>query len=229
MGQPVLTLEQVCKSMSAENMEDREPYPYSPPHGRSQRNSLAYIGDSEVPLGRPDTLMSEMNLLHMRGSICVPMSPSVNLQEMEQFALQAEDGARHAQQLADWANNIVCQLKSGLVSNDSTTSRSELKPNGKELPSIHEGSSVDPVSSSSTHGEGKKHDDSPPITTSLVMSNPNHLSDTLTDKQSNHVPKTEQSHQSPAAAGCIPGSSSRQDKKSPQHERQHEKEKCNIM
>ena len=151
MKKPVLTLEQVCKAMdsSADEMErEEEPLLHSP-------LPLQLLSEGEpagVPLGPVTTSsISEMNLLHMRGSFSMPTSPAgtaslAAIQEMEQFALQAEESAQQARQLAEWAHGIVRQLKTGVLMTGTNFARFR-----DQLPSVGEGEGVgtpvDPVSS----------------------------------------------------------------------------------
>lgn len=61
-----------------------------------------------------DQNYSELNLMHLRGSISAPFPLDARekvILEMEQFAVQAEESARQARQLADWASGIVQTFK----------------------------------------------------------------------------------------------------------------------
>lgn len=209
MEQRVLTLEQVCKavqSSSTESLEDENKVPYSSPHMPFRITPPSSREDPEAPLGShslgADMSMSEMNLMHMRGSISIPISPqssSVAIQEMEQFALQAEDNAHRAKQLADWANNIVRQLKTGVPSPGNNLFRTDTHLNG--LPVLLEGTSVDPMpveKSSCTETLKEPMGDGTPQ--AFVSKSDGHVrpedDSTATSSTSNHVPeaKSKKSH-----------------------------------
>lgn len=121
MTQPILNLEQVCQMMptrSAETLEGGAPILGGQVEPESSQQEMEYPTEpANGCLVLPN--MSEMNLMHMRGSISIPMSPvpvsrsTAVLQEMEQFAAHAHESARQAKQLADWASSLVLQLKSG--------------------------------------------------------------------------------------------------------------------
>ena len=76
---------------------------------------------SACPHFGEDVLGSELNLMHLRGSISVPFTsrgsisvqrcPDEAVQEMEEFSVYAEENAKQARQLADWASNMVHRLK----------------------------------------------------------------------------------------------------------------------
>lgn len=75
--------------------------------------------------GEQDTLGSEPNLMTLRGSISIPplsipplFGSGDPVHEMEAYALQVEENAKQARQLADWASSIVQRLKSrGITGN----------------------------------------------------------------------------------------------------------------
>ena len=69
------------------------------------RNSI--VGDG--PLIFPARSMSEFNILQIRNSICeaLPMVPEMSSPQLAVFAALADDNARQARKLADWAGELA--------------------------------------------------------------------------------------------------------------------------
>lgn len=150
MGNPILNLERVCKVLPTSSSERlNESFQFDTlSQASSEGEPVSFQG---APLGCPvfgqDMNMSEMNLMHVRSASANTVTTPSSFQAMEQFAIQAErnaqqaeDSARQARQLAEWASSTICQLKTG-----GPPSSPRATVINQRLPSIHEGTSVDPT------------------------------------------------------------------------------------
>ena len=101
------------------------------------RNRVGSTNASSEFISRHNSLVSEFNLLRIRESVCLPLPPisETNPSQLALFAAFADDNARQARRLADWAAELA---RTAIRGRGSREGSAEVEP----FPT--EGTSVDP-------------------------------------------------------------------------------------